>query len=299
MASHEVFNSRSQNTTTCVHELEGGLPELAELGHDLATRTDPRYVELRRASRAYRASYDFTGTYSLSEAVQLAREGWPEGVERLNNAPEINVDVDCTTQLQPFFDLSGEEVDVARYLTGEPENMIAYQMIEQPRDHIIELIVQGNQPAKTTKEQIIGRGAVILAATQAMQSRGFSIGITYATASRGPQWYDEPLFRSEYYLPLQEIGQVTDVDALAFALLHPSMTRRLMFGAYEQLEPAEVKERRDIRLSGTYGYVDSLQYPPLREHPTVIVPHRFGLSGSVQEAQALADKMVGVTATAG
>ncbi|HSW74453.1 MAG TPA: hypothetical protein VLG16_01140 [Candidatus Saccharimonadales bacterium] len=298
MASHEVFSNRAQDITTCVHELEG-VPELAELGNDLATRTDPRYVELRRASKAYHSSYDFTGTHSLSEAVRLAREGWPEGVERLNNAPEINVDVDYTTQPQPFFDLSGEEVDVGRYLTGEPENMIAYQMAEQPRDHIIELIVQGNQPAETTKEQIIGRGAVILAAAQAMQSRGFSIGITYATASRGPQWYDESLFRSEYYLPLQEIGQVTDVDTLAFALLHPSMLRRLMFGAYEQLEPAEVKERRDIRLLGTYGYADSLQYPPMREHPTVIVPRHFGLAGGTQAAQALANKMVEATATAG
>lgn len=279
--------------TTCIHDISG-MDELIQWSERLNYAPGAEMDDLRAQSAAYGDRPDFTGTASLEHAIQLGREGWPEGVQRLGEAA-VDVDLDdfdLTSLPQPYYDLAGEEVDVGRYLTNEPEAMIAYNMSANP-NKTIEVVVEGIQSYRTTKEQIIGRGVGILASMQALQARGFSVGVTFATALHGSITYgSSDRLRSEYYVPLQEPGDVADVDSMAFALLHPSMLRRFMFAAYEQIEPEAVKRGLGFSKGEGYGRLDHQRCLPETDNPRVVIPYDKGLTSGPAAAQSITNMMI-------
>lgn len=293
MQVREVFD-RDTSTRTCIHDF-GSMEEVHSLVYNMIVAPNPEIKQLQRESAGYNSTYNFTGTHSLSHALDLSRNGWPEGTAMLEETTaRIQMeDLQSTTRPMPYFDVMGEEVSIDRYLTNERDDMVAYNMTEDPRNKSLEVFVEGSQSYKVPKERIIGRGAGILAGVQVMQAKGYSVGITYTTAvaSQYPV-YSGVNYRSEYYVPLQQIGEVASTDALAFALINPSMGRRFMFSVADQIEPDEVKRAIGIGRYGKYGTPSNSLYVPERPHPTLLIPSEIGLDTAENAAQTITDMMV-------
>lgn len=278
---------------TCIHEFADFDEVLyrAEM-LDQAPTDELKRLRAESAGAAYRP---FSGTPSLGAAIELARYGWPEGTAAVQElASQVEVDTSAfilNAQPEMFFDVTGSEVSLDRYLVGEPENMVNYEMTEPPKSNLLEVIINGAYPSATTREAIVGRGAALLAGIKAVQERGFSVGVTFATALAS-----NSARRSEYYVPIQKPGEIVDDDALAFTLVHPSMLRRIMFAAYDTTEPEDV--RRELEMGrfmpdhGGYGFPEDLWYPPKRDHATLVVDRRDGIEGGSEAAQKMATAML-------
>jgi hypothetical protein len=125
------------------------------------------------------------------------------------------------------FDVAGAEPDVARYLEGEPENMLEFSAPSpRPRVHIVFLFgVSCHTPASEMRE----RGAAIISAIDAAEARGVRVKLSVAS------------FRNEsmggYILSLKEADQPLDLDLLAFILAHPAADRRVGFRLMEHTMP--------------------------------------------------------------
>jgi hypothetical protein len=192
-----------------------------------------------------RAGSNFYGTRDLAHALQLAREGWPEGRQGLMEAKGELDNLMPGGGFKPEFHFaeSGDEVDIGRFLGHEPENMIEYEM--QPftggkGGRIVKLLINVTSGAFIGSKSIYHRGAAALAFTDLLESNGYKVemwigevGILHRnkdTDERAKTGHD--LFIRSLIKPA---GQSFDLDRLAFALCHPSVQRRLFFRIYEQL----------------------------------------------------------------
>jgi|GEM_PF-1410864 len=267
-----------------IRELEG-MGELI----DIAVQANESTGYDRRNRSSVQGSKKFTGTQSLDEAIDLARYGWPEGHQRLaNELDKLQVEELSGESLHPEIQWgeTGVFPDVGRYLEGEPENMIDFVFPPDPPGKIIDLTANVGYAHTVPTEDIITRGAAIVAAIQKLQLHGFSVGLTATCASLA----ESKNFIVEYHVPLVRPGEYLDMDAAAFALVHPSFQRRLIF-ATKEAEPAAI--RKDIRAyrDGGYGHSINATHPTQTESAHVMIAKSDALKGGIQSAQGILNKV--------
>lgn len=190
----------------------------------------------------------------LVDSYRLAREGWRDGADKISQLSEKILDkIGRATGNQvaatPAVD-GGAWVDVARYLSGEPEhfyrfeeNIVSKRVIEIG----MSVCASGAIPGQT----ILNRGAAVLAAIVAMEQKGYSVGLTVDETAN----YKTTL---THEVCVKVPGEILDVDRLAFVCTHPAFLRRICFAASER-EPSELREAVGVH-SGSYGSpMDSIE----------------------------------------
>jgi hypothetical protein len=229
---------------------------MATYGRKFESLTDfVKFADGDSAMKDYRASRDEAcssgwcpSTYK--ETLRLVAEGWPEGLARMADLTEKITSVVGQKINRPEYewDVAGEDVDVGRFLSGEPENMITYQ--ETPVDgvsgKIIKLRMNVAALGGVQAETIFNRGAAVISLVAAMERVGYSFEIVVVAASRDFARANIIL----HEIMLKEAGDIVDMDKLAFVMANASFFRRLVFSARE-CEPANVRKIFDI--GGGYG----------------------------------------------
>lgn len=274
-----------------------GVAHLRQFDHmgelvDLGATIDQETYGMDRDERAsLYSTATWAGSVSMGATVKLGRMGWPEGTDRLAEIVDnLDMGILHATSLQPelHYDVVGEEPDVGAYLMGEPENMIDWRQPPEDGTKMIEFIVNASASADVPARHILERGAGIVAAAQALEATGHSVGITAAfPIQSGYLGYGRTQRALCHYVPLSSPGRYFDLDTVAFGLANPSVFRRLIFSAMEQ-EPAEIKHDLDIRRSGYYGYPDKVRFIPESEYKGIILSGGYGQS-PLELAQELID----------
>jgi len=186
-------------------------------------------------SRAWPVSYcssikvgdhDFYGTPNRDVAFKLASSGWAEGRKLLSKAsaqmPKASARVNAIE-----WDVGGEYADPARAATGAPDCMITRgSSVECPKQ-VIRLVVSASTPCSTPPSEYINRGAAILSAIEAAELCGYPIQVEVEETSFT---FNQGFSCS---ILLKEAGHPSDLDSLAFFLIHPSSLRRVFFALLE------------------------------------------------------------------
>lgn len=188
----------------------------------------------------------WNGTATYEDAIELARTGW---TEMRPNVDRILTDVDAKVRTMVLdrpatkFDVTGAYVDVATYLTGEPECMV--EIIEEPmpvHGRVARLLVQGSASWSVDAEMIQARGAAVCALADALARSGIYLEvwveftITHKTKGKQKVTTDATAVR------IKAASDPLDIDLLMFPLGHPSMFRRLIFDVWERsMTPAQRK----------------------------------------------------------
>lgn len=239
--------------------------------------------------------YDFTGTKNLSEAIRLAEQGWADGTDRIRKvADSIEVPqdiVDDSHRLTLWHDVVGDEPDIGRFVEGQPEHMIEFRAQQLKVGKIINLFVSVSQDWLVERSSIVNRGATILAAIEALQTRGYSLGLYVVEQSFSGR---SNLF--SYRVPLIEPGQITNIDTIGFAIMHPSFLRRFIFAANEA-ESYDLRCELGAHSSGGYGKpVGKILHPKNMQINGSTVEKDFGLTNSkksmVKNAQTIVDNCI-------
>lgn len=191
------------------------------------------------------------GTETFAEASALVREGWSEpraDVLALTGAivTDAMASVDAM-RMRAHFDFTGSEVDMGRFVTGEPENMVDYRMTaEQSFDRVFTLVVSIGVSAGISPEKIRARGAAIMALVDVLGQCGISTEI-YAehVCEAGSQ-------KISNMIKVKSSDADTDLDTVMYAVAHPSMVRRMVFSAQER-ESEAVRNRFGFNTMGGYG----------------------------------------------
>lgn len=202
--------------------------------------------------RVWLETTEFRGGLSgPDEVLKVAREGLPsEGIKAMRIADEAVKDIDLEYGLPTFsayYDVTGSDVDVARFLSGEPENMIAYTLVDTPKvGRVITLVVSLAVPHRVSAGQINRRGTDIMALVFALERIGFQvevIGNVQIAGERSPK-------TGSITIPLKRAGESLDAGRLMFAFTHAAFARGVLCSAMHLLPGAF---RKSLGIGRYYG----------------------------------------------
>jgi hypothetical protein len=194
------------------------------------------------------------GTRDLTHCLKLAREGWPEGTKRLvqMQGELANINAGGGSMPAPRFAESGDEVDIDRFIGGDPENMIEFPL----RDYnggkggkVVKLLVNITVGVYVPNNSIFLRGAVALKFIDILEDYGYRVEVWIGEVgvSAGKNIFIRSL--------IKPANQHFDLDRMAFAMCNPSVQRRLFFRIYEQL-PKHVWDMETRNYGGVGNFDD-------------------------------------------
>lgn len=170
----------------------------------------------------------WAGTATFAEALKLAREGWTESRGLVDNltAPLVSQIRDAivpAVEYAPHF--AGGAVNMGRYLAGDPRCMMQARMTERPASRrVTRILTSFTTESRVTPDAIIRRGVAVVALTELL-----------GMANRAVEIYVERTFDNlqgqveTQLIQVKQANEPMDVNAVMFAMAHPSMLRRLGF----------------------------------------------------------------------
>lgn len=189
---------------------------------------------------------------SFNEALSLAQNGWQDAVEQSADLlGRINTDLgeSHATTFQATYDVAGSEVDIARFLSGEPECMIESVPLKVMRTgRVIKLLVPGSISASVHQDTILRRGAAVMALVDAFSRAQHPVEVWLGFAVHG----SDSRNRNLYMIQVQESDQPLNMGRIMFALAHPSSLRQICFAVNEG-EPDDMRKRFNYGMGG-YGF---------------------------------------------
>jgi hypothetical protein len=201
---------------------------------------------------------DFHGTSTWQEALELARETTisPVGICAGGTNCSFGFVLDAS------YDASGDEVDVGRYLDGDPDNMIVYHLQPAPRHgRVVTLQVDVGAEWDIPCAEIRSHGAAAFGLADALRARGLGLDV-YVTARMVP-----PSRRGHDFwqmvVKVQSSEAPFDASRVEFAVTHPAMLRRLGFSLAE-LETDHIRRLFQFGASlgdGIYGVPQPRRLP--------------------------------------
>jgi hypothetical protein len=179
----------------------------------------------------------WAGTDSLAEACELAIHGWDEkrpDVDKLFAQLETDIASAMDEPFMTYYAHSGDSVDMGRYMSGDPECMVDYVTEPQARmGRVVRVIINGAMSCSISADDIVRRGVAVVALLDVIHKLG--VGVELAVEM--PVTSDNTKYST--VVKLHDSSEMLDINNMMYAVCHPSMLRRLAFGAIEQM-PAEM-----------------------------------------------------------
>ncbi|WP_433475145.1 DUF7192 family protein [Spirillospora sp. CA-142024] len=173
---------------------------------------------------------------SWDETMLLARDGWttvlPEVDAEVAELRERVKDEVLTTALVPAWDVTGSEVDIGAYLSGEPECMVdAVPQRISARGRVVTFLVPAGLVTDTPHSAVHNRGTALAALCSSIIASGHSVEIWSG--------FCPYVSETERYASVARVisaAEPLDMGRLMFVLAHPAMLRRLWLAVWDSAE---------------------------------------------------------------
>jgi len=186
-------------------------------------------------------THDFFGTPNLAAALTLATNGWQDGAARAAKAlaarrPAAGAKT-ATRRSVTRYDVSGDDCDVARYCSGDPENMMENRRVMIRGKTVRRVNVALNFSSQVSGSVIMDYAVAVCAAVQRIEAGGNRVEL-WVKKQIGGTCNGPAVFAME--IRVKEAGSRMQPAALAFACGHPSFYRRMLFALVERFPAREV-----------------------------------------------------------
>jgi hypothetical protein len=193
------------------------------------------------------------GTASVSEARDLLVKGWDKPTEQVAKITERvreQVGEVVSPIIQFYNGTVGTRLDVGLWSAGDPNCFYTFFEEEGRRsERFVRILVDNAFSASVNADDIITRGAAVIALCDALNLQGYSTEVWCAVAVGDGMNRDADKFYT--VVPVQSAGQPWDVRSAIFPLSHPSFLRRLHFGVVEGSGAEAVKK---FGSGNSYGF---------------------------------------------
>ncbi len=175
------------------------------------------------------------GNANMETAIKMAREGWKEGAENVENMRRRIEAANPTQKRLKQYSIAGSTPSVPRAVAGNIMNMRVPDEARSRKKPVITLVSNMSASCMVDAEQMTNRAAAVTAIIDKIESSGYSCEvIATATGSNDYRDYGREEGESEGFTTaisvlVKRSDQPVDIVRLAFALGHASMFRRLVF----------------------------------------------------------------------
>lgn len=171
----------------------------------------------------------FNGYTDFPAALELARQGWPEHLDATLEVAESAISL-CDKEYEmtvflPVHDVCGTDVDIDRYLAGEPECMIEYPPVPVSKvGKVITLCAAMSCRGDVKADEIVRRGQLVTALALALDQLGHSteLWLDHVSLSAGGN-------QNHTRVLIKGPNDIIDPERILFAYSHPAMPRQLGF----------------------------------------------------------------------
>lgn len=226
--------------------------DMADAVDDVINAAEWSGMSSRREGRS-----DWAGSESFGQAVDMLRGGWNEHRDAVEQAMAAVMDDPAIEEMisRRFawqYDYAGGMADIGRFVTGEPECMLAPVMTEsrQP-DAVVRIVITGGAPANVDTETIVQRGIVVAALVDVLQKLGRGVEVWWAAVNT-PGGGSSSRARRADLVKVKSTDEPLDVDDLLFVTASPAMLRRFGF-ALREMETTANRNKWQITEYGNYG----------------------------------------------
>lgn len=171
------------------------------------------------------------GLDKVGDALALSDKGWPEGMDKARSiiAPALEAHAVAHVQHSTalYADVTGAGLDVGGYLSGEPECWHSPGALRVKPT--LTLAVNLSSSAGVPAENLILRGAGLVALTVALQNAGYVVRVNSVEGGTFNRQDGKP-GSVEVWTSVtltDDNGGPLDMDRLVYALAHPSASRTL------------------------------------------------------------------------
>lgn len=214
-----------------------------------------------------RDASEWNGNATLADACGLASHGWQDGCAKINTTlASLENDIGSLAVVPSIRRVDdGGEIDVAAYLTGEPEHWVMPEqtMAVSECGRALTIGFCCTVSGVVSADELTRRGAAVAALIASLELGGYAVklDVILSTSSR-PR---EKGHTAVAVVPVKNFGGEIDVATLAFTCAHPAFLRQLGFVFYQHAA--------DEHGCGT-GYDNGYGYPytPELEGYDLIIP---------------------------
>lgn len=200
-----------------------------------------------RASLVRTTDTVWYGTKTFKEAIDLARNGWEEGLKKLK---ENSIDLRKITKNIVEMDnityaVDGAYVDITRYLNNEPECMVQYNK-ENTSVRFLRLHINISRNCSYSASDFFRYGNALIQFIDALEQNKVRCEIILSDKTE----YDDNTMYINILLKRAE--DRLNIHLLNFALCNAAMFRRITFSLMEKT-PKSIRYAFDITEDGGYG----------------------------------------------
>lgn len=184
------------------------------------------------SERTDNAYVNWSGTSSLKDAIKIGREGWSEGAKKIKkNIDGFHV-VGLKTTPAPHYEVSGDSVDVGRFLSGEPENMLNWEEVEEDGHKVVDIYYNCAVSGRYDADCITRYGSAVVSVIDYLESTGRRCNL-YAYWSMIEM--SRKATKRAYVIQIKRSEEALNIASCAFCLGHPSFVRRILFKTMQSM----------------------------------------------------------------
>lgn len=166
------------------------------------------------------------GTPNMNAALDLAANGWAEGIEAAEQILE-EITTEYSSSKKRINSLAGGQVSVGRMLSGNPKHM--KKKAKQPKKRVVTLFVESAIINSVSAVNVAIRAATVCAIADLIEQQGYSCEINAVMMISKNSTHTLP--GAQMCVTLKNSNERLNLSDVAFSLGHPSFFRRMIFGA--------------------------------------------------------------------
>lgn len=171
----------------------------------------------------------FTHSRSYKDAIKIAEDGWNEGAEKINKGIDKIHAIGKGYTIVPKYEVAGESVEIGRYLTGDPECMQEWEIVETVGHKVVDIYFNVVSSGGYSTDSLINYGTAVLSIIDYLESIGIRVNLySYFSVENNSS--------GENFIVIVKVkaaNEALNLPTCAFAVAHPSMQRRFMFKVEE------------------------------------------------------------------
>ena len=224
---------------------------------DMVTFIETVPASLVDSDPSYPADW-YGGLRTRQDAFEMLHNGWGMGAERIRQLAQPLYGRISTRILRPapYFDVTGETIDMNRYLSGDPETFIVWGESETEvagsGHKIVSIAIDMCCSGFFSSEDFFQRGGPIAALVDLLELSGRRVELSIVCvigSTRG-----ERICKT--IIPIKRAAEPYNPEQVAFAIAHVGMYRHLIFAA-QCRTPQEIAQSFSFSGDGTMGHFNS------------------------------------------
>lgn len=205
-------------------------------------------VEGMNRNTSHESSYrndSYYGTKSFDEAKELMIYGDNTNAVKLNQKVNTSFQISNTKTSKSFYSVCGYQASVPRYMQGIPTSMINSKKVVK-KFPVVNVVKMIDYACLYSASDIIDYSTKALQIVKAIEEKGTRVNLSVMSVCHCE--HAETLIT---VVKIKNAEERMNVSKIAFAMINPSMLRRMFFAIIERTK-FDVRQSRWNSIYGTY-----------------------------------------------